>query len=135
MTGLVGSQTPGVFGLRYVQQVWAGGRNCTASAADAASISHESDGLAVDGAVQGQLRLGGKAGDHLIGGDGESSQLPAVGGDVVEKDGGGDTEAGVRIGVVPDVVGIEQVGVLAVIARDTAGDSDGSGAAGGVGEH
>ena len=40
---------------------------------------------------------------------------------------------GVRICVVPDIVGIEQVRVLAVIARDTARNGHRSSAAGGGG--
>ncbi len=117
-------------GLRYVQQVWSGRRNRTASAAYAAPISHESDRPSINRAVQGQLRLRSEAGYHLIGRDGKGSELPTVSRDVIQENRGSDSEAGVRICVIPDVVGIEQVGILAVIGRDTARDSDGSGAAG-----
>jgi hypothetical protein len=87
MTGLVGSQTPGVLEAETSSRLGAGGRDRRASAADAAPIAHEGDGAAVDGAVQGQLGLGAEAGDNLIGGDGESSEREAVGRELVEEDG------------------------------------------------
>ena len=62
-------------GSRNIEQVGRGGRNRGASASDAADVAHEGDGAPVNGAVQGQLRLGAEAGHDLIGGDGEGSQL------------------------------------------------------------
>ena len=64
-------------------------------------------------------------------GTGRVPSCPAIGRDVVEEDGGRDAEAAVGVCVVPDIVGIEQVRVFAVIARDAAGNGHGSSATGG----
>ena len=91
-------------GSRYVQQVRRGGRNRRCLRNLRRPVPHEGDGPPINRAVQGQLRFRAEAGHHLIGGDGKSSQQPAIGRDVVQKDGRSDAETAVGVGVVPDVV-------------------------------
>lgn len=92
------------------------------------STAHEGDGVPINGAVQRQFRLRTEAGHDAISGDGEGSHIPAIRRDVIQKDGGCDAEAAVGVCVVPEIMAIEQIRLLAVIAGGAARNCHGSGA-------